>query len=121
MERPTTFQPLPVVRVHPANQAEPREESNDPDHSGAVDPRQLQVHRPVPHRDVPYLPTDHPIVTALLDLAELTPDDVLYDLGCGDGRIVIEAAKRGARAVGVDIDFTRLRECHENLRKSGAG
>src|SRR5687768_12562300 len=55
----------------------------------------------------------------MLDLAELTPDDVLYDLGCGDGRIVIEAARRGARAVGVDIDLTRLRECHENRRRSG--
>jgi SAM-dependent methyltransferase len=68
---------------------------------------------------VPYLPTDPHIVTALLDLAELKPDDVLYDLGCGDGRIVIEAAKRGARAVGVDIDLVRIRECYENSRRAG--
>jgi precorrin-6B methylase 2 len=83
------------------------------------DPRLLQIHRPVPQRDVPYLPTDHPVVDAMLDLARLTPDDVLYDLGCGDGRIVIEAARRGARAIGVDIDITRLRECQENRRRAG--
>ena len=53
----------------------------------------------------------------MLDLAELKPTDVLFDLGCGDGRIVIEAARRGATAVGVDIDLVRIRECYENARK----
>src|SRR5688500_6131622 len=112
MDRPTVFRPLPVVGVNeqaPAGESDERH--NDPLGAPRADPRILGIHRPVPPRDVPYLPTDHHIVTALLDLAELKPDDVLYDLGCGDGRIVIEAARRGARAIGVDIDLTRLREC----------
>jgi precorrin-6B methylase 2 len=121
MERRSIFTPLPVIGVFPPRQVQPRDDSNDPDDAGHVDPRQLQLHRAVPKRDVPYLPTDPHIVQAMLDLAALTPDDLLYDLGCGDGRIVIEAAKRGARAVGVDIDLTRIRECHDNLRKADAG
>jgi precorrin-6B methylase 2 len=116
------FTPLPVSRVHPSKAVGPHEDADSPDDPwSAHDPRRLQVHRPVPQRDVPYLPTDPHIVNALLDLAGLEPGDVLYDLGCGDGRIVIEAAKRGARAVGVDIDLTRIRECHENLRRTDAG
>ena len=91
------FQPLPVARANKqAGTGELRERRNDPDRGPKDDPRLLGIHRPVPQRDVPYLPTDPHIVNALLELAELKPDDVLYDLGCGDGRIVIEAAKRGA-------------------------
>ena len=86
-----------------------------------ADPRRLQVHRPVPPTDVPYLPTDAHIVGAMLDFAEVGPDDVVYDLGCGDGRIVIEAARRGARAIGVDIDLLRVRESHDNCRRAGMG
>src|SRR5688500_15126940 len=68
------------------------------------DPRQFRVHRPVQKRDVPYVPTAEPVVESILDFAEVGEGDVLYDLGCGDGRIVIGAAKRGARGVGVDVD-----------------
>ena len=60
--------------------------------------------------DVPYVPTPRPVVAAMLDMAELGPDDYLIDLGSGDGRIAIEAARRGARALGVDIDPNRVRE-----------
>ena len=60
--------------------------------------------------DVPYVPTPRPVVAAMLDMAELGPDDYLIDLGSGDGRIAIEAARRGARALGVDIDPNRVAE-----------
>jgi ribosomal protein L11 methylase PrmA len=55
----------------------------------------------------------------MLRLANVGPGDVVYDLGCGDGRIVIAAAKRGARAVGVDIDPQRIREARANARAAG--
>src|SRR5687767_154107 len=79
-----------------------------------TDPRHLQVHRPADKRDVPYLPTDKPVVASMLRLGNVTENDVLYDLGCGDGRIVIAAARKGARAVGVDVDLQRIHECLEN-------
>jgi len=60
--------------------------------------------------DVPYVPTPRRVVTAMLDLAELTPEDYLFDLGSGDGRIPIMAAQRGARGFGVDIDPNRVAE-----------
>jgi len=60
--------------------------------------------------DVPYVPTPRRVVTAMLDLAALTPEDYLFDLGSGDGRIAIMAAQRGARGLGVDIDPNRVAE-----------
>ena len=70
--------------------------------------------------DVPYVPTPQPVVDAMLNLAKVTPGDVVYDLGCGDGRIVITAAKRyGATGVGVDIDPKRIKEANYNARKAG--
>ena len=70
--------------------------------------------------DVPFVPTPYEVVDEMLRLAELKKGDILYDLGCGDGRIVIEAAKRaGIRAVGIDIDPERIRESEENAIKAG--
>jgi len=70
--------------------------------------------------EVPYLPTTQPAVEAMLKLAKVTKDDVVYDLGCGDGRIVIAAAKLyGAHGVGIDIDPQRIREANENAKKAG--
>jgi precorrin-6B methylase 2 len=83
------------------------------------EPRRVQVHRPTPKRDVPYVPTAEPVVEAILDFAGVGPGDVLYDLGCGDGRIPIGAARRGACGVGVDIDRLRVRECHWNAQRAG--
>ena len=55
--------------------------------------------------DVPYVPTDYAVVDSMLSVAQVTKDDILYDLGCGDGRIVITAAKRyGTHAIGIDIN-----------------
>lgn len=85
-------------------------------HQPLADPRRLQVHREPGKRDCPYVPTDEAVVAAMLRLANLGERDVLYDLGCGDGRIVIAAAKAGATTVGVDIDPQRIRECHENAK-----
>jgi SAM-dependent methyltransferase len=70
--------------------------------------------------EVPYVPTTQVAVQAMLKLAGVTSDDVVYDLGCGDGRIVIAAAKLyGARGVGIDIDPQRIREATENAKKEG--
>lgn len=64
--------------------------------------------------DVPYVPTERPIITAMLDLADVRRRDILYDLGCGDGRIVITAAReRGTRGIGVDLDPMRVADAME--------
>ena len=78
--------------------------------------------QPAPKRlpDVHWEPTADPVVTAMLKLAGVKKGDVVYDLGCGDGRIVIAAAKQfGARGVGIDIDPQRIAESNENARKAG--
>ncbi len=70
--------------------------------------------------DVPYVPTDEKIVHAMLDLAEVTSQDVLYDLGCGDGRIVVAAAlERNTHGVGIDIDPMRITEAIEYAGNTG--
>ena len=69
--------------------------------------------------EVPYVPTPEPMVEAMLDLAEVGADDFLIDLGSGDGRIVIAAAGRGARALGVDIDPARVAEATNAARRAG--
>jgi tRNA G37 N-methylase Trm5 len=70
--------------------------------------------------DVPYVPTNQKVVDAMLKLAKVTKNDTVYDLGCGDGRIVITAAKDyGARGVGVDINPERIKEANENAKKAG--
>ena len=68
------------------------------------------------HLDAPYAPTPPAIVEAMLDLARIRPGETLLDLGCGDGRIVIAAARRGARALGVDIDSRRIAEAEAAAR-----
>jgi len=71
--------------------------------------------------DVPFVVSAEPVVEAMLDLAGVRAGDVLYDLGCGDGRIVIAAARRGARATGIDIDPMPLYFARANARRAGAG
>jgi ribosomal protein L11 methylase PrmA len=78
----------------------------------------LAAQAPVPR--APFVPTPHDVVDRMLDLAKVGARDVVYDLGCGDGRIVIAAAqKHGARGVGVDIDPARIAEAEENARRAG--
>ncbi len=70
--------------------------------------------------DVIYVPTPQLVVDEMLKLAKVGKNDVVYDLGCGDGRIVITAAKRfGARGVGIDIDPTRIKESNANAITAG--
>jgi precorrin-6B methylase 2 len=70
--------------------------------------------------DVPFVVTVDEVVEAMLTTAGVTAQDVVYDLGCGDGRIVIAAAQRyGARGVGVDINPQRIRESRRNARRAG--
>jgi len=70
--------------------------------------------------DVIFVPTPHEVVDDMLRLADVRKGDVLYDLGSGDGRIPIAAAKAyGIRAVGIDIDPDRIAEARENAKKAG--
>jgi SAM-dependent methyltransferase len=70
--------------------------------------------------EVPYVPTPDEVIVEMLKMADVGKDDVLYDLGCGDGRIVIRAVRElGCRGVGIDIDPVRIRECHENAENAG--
>lgn len=69
--------------------------------------------------DVVFEPTPHSVVAEMLKLARVGANDVVYDLGCGDGRIVIAAAKRGARGVCVDIDPQRITESRASAQRAG--
>jgi SAM-dependent methyltransferase len=71
-----------------------------------------------PKLDVPYVPTQQAVVDRMLDLGKVGKNDVLYDLGCGDGRIVVTAAKRGARATGIDLNPERIAEAKANAKKA---
>jgi precorrin-6B methylase 2 len=71
--------------------------------------------------DVIWVPTNDAVVEAMLKMAKVTKNDVVYDLGCGDGKIVIAAAKIGARGVGVDIDPKRVEEANAAVKAAGVG
>lgn len=71
---------------------------------------------------VPYVPTPQEVVERMLELAQVKKGDVVYDLGSGDGRIVVTAAKKyGVKAVGFEIDPERIKESAENIKKAGVG
>lgn len=86
-------------------------------------PAQAQSAQEQPLRapDVIYVPTPQEVVNAMLQLAGVTEKDVVFDLGCGDGRIPITAVKNfnAARAVGIDIDPQRIHEAEMNLKTAG--
>jgi SAM-dependent methyltransferase len=72
--------------------------------------------------DVIYVPTPQEVVDAMLKMAGVHGGDVVYDLGCGDGRVVVTAAKQyGVRGVGIDINPERIAEAKENIKKNGVG
>jgi SAM-dependent methyltransferase len=93
--------------------------------SGVALPADRPVQPPPPaaqetQRDVPYVPTPTEVVDEMLRVANVSKDDVVYDLGSGDGRIVIRAAEQhGARGVGIDIDPERVKEAETNAREAG--
>ncbi len=69
---------------------------------------------------IPYVPSTMLVVGKMLELASVTKNDLVYDMGCGDGRILIMAAKKyGARGVGIDLDPVRIAEAKENAIKEG--
>lgn len=71
---------------------------------------------------VPYVPTPQDVVERMLELAQVKKGDVVYDLGSGDGRIVVTAAKKyGVKAIGFEIDPERIKESAENIKKAGVG
>lgn len=81
----------------------------------AADPAAAAAPKKTP--DVIFVPTPQPVVERMLELAEVKKGDVVYDLGCGDGRIVVTAAKKyGVKAVGFDIDPQRIKESLENVK-----
>jgi tRNA A58 N-methylase Trm61 len=91
-----------------------------------VPPRPSQTPSPTPSAtveaplDVPYVPTPHNVVAKMLEMANVKRNDIVYDLGSGDGRIVITAAQKyGASGVGYDIDPKRIKEANENARTAG--
>jgi precorrin-6B methylase 2 len=85
-------------------------------------PGQQAVAAPKRTPDVIYVPTPQEVVDAMLKVAKVTKDDTVYDLGCGDGRIVVTAAKEyGAHGVGVDIDPQRIAEANANVQAAGVG
>src|SRR5688572_32449378 len=76
--------------------------------------------RPDAPQLAPHVPTGHDVVDRMLSLAGVTKADFVVDLGCGDGRIPIAAAKKyGARGLGVDIDPVRIQEANANLKAAG--
>ena len=83
----------------------------------AATPAQQGLRQP----DVIYVPTRQTVVDAMLKVANVRAGDVLYDLGCGDGRIPVSAAKLGARAICIDIDPRRIAEANENVKKNNVG
>ena len=80
----------------------------------------LAAQSPARGPDIYFVPTPDDVIMKILQMGRVTSEDIVYDLGCGDGRIVIMAAKEfGARGVGIDIDPVRIRESNENARKAG--
>lgn len=85
---------------------------------GAVSAASADERKPNRVPDIHFVPTPHEVVEIMLRLADVKEDDVVYDLGCGDGRIVIGAAKRaGARSYGFDIDPAMVETSISNVRK----
>lgn len=81
---------------------------------------QIDRDRPSREPDVPYEPSSARAIAAMIELGRLGPNDVVYDLGCGDGRVVVEAVKQsGARGVCVDIDPKLVRQARENATRAG--
>ena len=81
---------------------------------------QPQLRKATQQPDVIFVPTPHEVVDDMLRLANVRKGDILYDLGSGDGRIAIAAAKKfGIKAVGIDIDPERIREATENAKRAG--
>jgi len=92
--------------------------SPSPKAAGSATSSAIEVGKRTP--DVIFVPTPQDAVDKMLELAEVKKGDTVYDLGCGDGRIVVTAAKKyGAKGIGIDIDPERVAESKENVRTNG--
>jgi len=117
-------EPQPNDSAAPANTPD----GNDPDADDPfgvmvdpleADPETGEAGQIVRTPDVHFVPTPQEVVDRMIELAQVTKDDVVYDLGCGDGRIVVTAAKKhGCKAIGFDIDPKRVKESRENVSKN---
>jgi protein-L-isoaspartate O-methyltransferase len=96
------FGAAPIARFTPAENVAQAQES-------AYDNKKI----------VPFVPTPQDVVDKMIDLADVKQGDTVYDLGSGDGRIVVTAAKKGARAVGFEIDGDLVKQSRENIQKAG--
>jgi SAM-dependent methyltransferase len=90
-------------------------------HAGAEANAPFQPYAGQPGKDVVWVPTPEPLVEKMLDMARVTPQDFVMDLGSGDGRNVIAAAKRGARGLGVEWEKEMVELSRTNARKAGVG
>jgi SAM-dependent methyltransferase len=109
----------PSTELTPASGSLPAASPNSLAVTSAGTTREASVAAAEPARkpDVIYVPTPQPVVDRMLQMAQVKKDDVVYDLGCGDGRIVVTAAKRyGTRAFGFDIDPQRVAEAKANVK-----
>jgi predicted O-methyltransferase YrrM len=75
--------------------------------------------RPAPRLDAVWVPSAPEVIAVMMQAAQVGPGDIVYDLGCGEGEIVIAAAQRGARAVGVDLDPERITNARSNAARAG--
>jgi SAM-dependent methyltransferase len=119
----TEKQTNPAI-VSPTNQKDPDSIIVLESSAERVTAQQAKTGQAPGHRkpDVIFVPTPHDVVDKMLELAQVTKNDLLYDLGCGDGRIVVTAAKRyGCKAVGYDIDPVRVKESFQNVQKNNVG
>ena len=88
----------------------------------AAKPNTTRLKKTPRRPDILYVPTPQDVVDKMLELAQVTKDDLVYDLGCGDGRIVVTAAKKyGCKAIGYDIARKRVRESRANVEKNNVG
>ena len=114
--------PTPQVTAPTPPLGEPKDRSgvgNDPGGVLLAAGTGAQLH-PAKEPDVVYIPTPQLVVDAMLELADVKPTDVVYDLGSGDGRIVITAAKKyGARGVGIELDPALVKQATQNASAAG--
>jgi precorrin-6B methylase 2 len=110
----TAMTPAPVQKPEPA--AAPKA-------APTPAPAPLTIPQSPPRLDIHFVPTPHEVVKRMLELANVGPNDIHYDLGSGDGRIVIAAVKdfKAKKGVGIDLDPQRIKEANENKAKAGLG
>lgn len=104
-----------VEQPNEASKAESKSDQESKDKQAAEGDQEESANDP----DVVFVPTPQPAVEKMLEMANIESDDLLYDLGCGDGRIVVTAAKKyGIEAVGIDIDPVRVKEARQRVKEN---